>query len=97
MNVSRTSITTVLRAPCVESLEPGFTIDYGEPAGAAHRLAEASAAYGTTGKLQAVWKVKEQQRVLLPTGSLADEHLSARRLSADTRHAGESMTRVAQV
>jgi transposase len=47
---------------------------------AAHRLAEVFAADDPTGKLEAVWKVKEQLRLLLRTGSLADaavakEHL----------------------
>ncbi|MET1156692.1 ISL3 family transposase [Arthrobacter sp.] len=39
---------------------------------AAHRLDEVLVAYDVTGKLQAVWKVKEQLRVLLRTNSLAD-------------------------
>jgi transposase len=39
---------------------------------AAHRLAEVFAADDPTGKLQAVWKVKEQLRALLRTDSLAD-------------------------
>jgi transposase len=39
---------------------------------AAHRLAEVFAADDVTGKLQAVWKVKEQLRILLRTSSLAD-------------------------
>ncbi|MGM7776843.1 ISL3 family transposase [Arthrobacter sp. KNU-44] len=39
---------------------------------AAHRLAEVFAADDPTGTLQAVWKVKEQLRVLLRTGSLQD-------------------------
>lgn len=39
---------------------------------AAHRLAEVFAADDPTGKLQAVWKVKEQLRILLRTSSLAD-------------------------
>jgi hypothetical protein len=39
---------------------------------AAHRLAEVFAADDPTGTLQAVWKVKEQLRALLRTGSLAD-------------------------
>ncbi|TAP38043.1 ISL3 family transposase [Arthrobacter sp. S39] len=39
---------------------------------AAHRLTEVFAADDPTGSLEAVWKVKEQLRVLLRTGSLAD-------------------------
>jgi transposase len=39
---------------------------------AAHRLADVFAADDPTGSLEAVWKVNEQLRVLLPTGSLAD-------------------------
>lgn len=39
---------------------------------AAHRLAEVFAVDDPTGTLQAVWKVKEQLRVLLRTGSLQD-------------------------
>jgi transposase len=39
---------------------------------AAHRLAEVFAADDATGKLQAVWKVKELVRLLLRSGSLAD-------------------------
>jgi transposase len=39
---------------------------------ASHRLAEVFAADDPTGRLQAVWKVKEQLRVLLHTASLAD-------------------------
>lgn len=39
---------------------------------AAHRLAEVFAADDPTGKLEAVWKVKEQLRTLLRTSSLAD-------------------------
>lgn len=39
---------------------------------AAHRLEEVFGADDPTGKLEAVWKVKEQLRVLLRTGSLAD-------------------------
>ncbi|WP_024366342.1 transposase [Arthrobacter sp. TB 26] len=39
---------------------------------AAHGLAEVFAADDPTGKLQAVWKVKEQLRALLCTDSLAD-------------------------
>ncbi|MET3352003.1 UNVERIFIED_ORG: transposase [Arthrobacter sp. UYEF1] len=39
---------------------------------AAHRLAEVFAADDPTGKLEAVWKVKEQLRALLRTNSLAD-------------------------
>jgi hypothetical protein len=35
---------------------------------ASHRLAEVFAADDPTGKLQAVWKVKEQLRALLRTG-----------------------------
>lgn len=38
---------------------------------AAHRLAEVFATDDTTGTLQAVWKVKEQLRALLRTGTLA--------------------------
>ena len=39
---------------------------------AAHRLAEVFAADDPTGKLQAVWTVKEQLRLLLRTNFLAD-------------------------
>ncbi|WP_309544312.1 hypothetical protein [Arthrobacter sp. RT-1] len=39
---------------------------------AAHRLAEVFAPDDPTGKLKAVWKVKEQLRALLRTDSLAD-------------------------
>ena len=39
---------------------------------AAHRLEEVFAADDPTGKLQAVWKVKEQLRALLHSNSLAD-------------------------
>ncbi|VII96919.1 Mobile element protein [Arthrobacter sp. DR-2P] len=39
---------------------------------AAHRLQEVFAADDPTGKLQAVWKIKEQLRVLLRTNSLTD-------------------------
>lgn len=39
---------------------------------AAHRLAGVFAADDPTGKLEAVWKVKEQLRTLLRTNSLAD-------------------------
>jgi hypothetical protein len=39
---------------------------------AAHRLAEVFTADDPTGKLEAVWKVKEQLRILLRTSSLAD-------------------------
>ncbi|WP_354146602.1 hypothetical protein [Arthrobacter sp. 754] len=38
----------------------------------AHRLEEVFAADDPTGKLEAVWKVKEQLRTLRRTSSLAD-------------------------
>jgi transposase len=61
-------------------------------ANAAHRLAEVFAADDPTGKLQAVWKVKEQLRALLRTGSLADAAAAKDELKALVEAAGRPET-----
>jgi transposase len=59
---------------------------------AAHRLAEVFATDDPTGKLQAVWKVKEQLRALLRTGSLADAAAAKDELKALVEAAGRPET-----
>ena len=59
---------------------------------AAHRLAEVYAADDPTGKLQAVWKVKEQLRVLLRTNSLADAAAAKEDLKVLVEEAGRPET-----
>ncbi|MDP9982277.1 transposase [Pseudarthrobacter oxydans] len=59
---------------------------------AAHRLAEVFAADDPTGKLQAVWKVKEQLRVLLRTNSLADAAAAKEDLKVLVEEAGRPET-----
>ncbi|MDQ0618545.1 transposase [Arthrobacter globiformis] len=55
---------------------------------AAHRLEEVFAADDPTGKLQAVWKVKEQLRILLRMSSLADAAAAKEDLKALVEAAG---------
>jgi transposase len=59
---------------------------------AAHRLAEVFAADDPTGKLQAVWKVKEQLRALLRANSLADAASAKEELKALVEAAGRPET-----
>ncbi|WP_437770052.1 ISL3 family transposase [Arthrobacter sp. KNU40] len=59
---------------------------------AAHRLAEVFAADDPTGTLQAVWKVKEQLRVLLRTGSLEDAATAKNELEELVKAAGRPET-----
>ncbi|MET3808956.1 ISL3 family transposase [Arthrobacter sp. UYEF3] len=59
---------------------------------AAHRLAEVFAADDQTGKLQAVWKVKEQLRALLRTDSLADAAVAKEELKILVEAAGRPET-----
>ncbi|WP_395798518.1 transposase [Arthrobacter sp. FW306-04-A] len=59
---------------------------------AAHRLAEVFAADDPTGTLQAVWKVKEQLRVLLRTGSLQDAATAKNELEELVKAAGRPET-----
>jgi len=59
---------------------------------ASHRLAEVFAADDPTGRLQAVWKVKEQLRVLLRTASLADAGAAKDELKALVEAAGRPET-----
>ena len=59
---------------------------------AAHRLAEVFAADDATGKLQAVWKVKEQLRMLLRTNSLADAAAAKEELKVLVDAAGRPET-----
>jgi transposase len=59
---------------------------------AAHRLAEVFADDDPTGKLQAVWKVKEQLRALLRTDSLADAAVAKEELKSLVEAAGRPET-----
>jgi transposase len=59
---------------------------------AAHRLAEVFAAADPTGKLQAVWKVKEQLRALLRTNSVADAASAKEELKVFVDAAGRPET-----
>ena len=59
---------------------------------AAHRLEEVFAADDPTGKLQAVWKVKEQLRALLRTDSLADAAAAKEELKDLVEAAGRPET-----
>ncbi|WP_259678217.1 transposase [Arthrobacter oryzae] len=59
---------------------------------AAHRLAEVFAADDPTGKLQAVWKVKEQLRALLRTDSLADAAAAKEELNMRVQETGRPET-----
>uniref|UniRef100_UPI0013C52B58 transposase n=1 Tax=Arthrobacter celericrescens TaxID=2320851 RepID=UPI0013C52B58 len=61
-------------------------------ANAGYRLGEVFAADDPTGKLQAVWKVKEQLRTLLRTGSLADAAAAKEELKALVEAAGRPET-----
>lgn len=59
---------------------------------AAHRLAEVFTADDATGKLQAVWKVKEQLRILLRTNSLSGAADAKEELKALVEAAGRPET-----
>jgi transposase len=59
---------------------------------AAHRLAGVFAADDATGKLEAVWKVKEQLRLLLRTNSLADAAAAKEELKVLVEAAGRPET-----
>ncbi|XTR52171.1 ISL3 family transposase [Pseudarthrobacter sp. So.54] len=59
---------------------------------AAHRLAEVFTADDPTGKLQAVWNVKEQLRALLRTDSLADAAAAKEELKILVEAAGRPET-----
>lgn len=62
---------------------------------AAHRLAEVFAADDPTGKLEAVWKVKEQLRILQRTSSLADAAAAKEDLKAFVEAAARPETKQA--